>query len=252
MIARYGFWNNQKYSLEKMTLRDLAGAYFRYYAIDAYIAIGVVSGIFAYIHATSFWALVAAIAISLVSYPLIWYVLHRYVLHGQYPYKSKFTAKIWKRIHFDHHQDPHDLGVLFGALYTTLPTVFMVTAPVGWALDGPGGAAGAFSAGLFITCFYEFAHCIQHLSYKPKNKALELMKKRHMEHHFHDENGNYGITNFFWDRLLNTYYIKTDRPRKSPTVHNLGYTSGQAKKYPWVAEMSGEIGAEHPLKRSKA
>jgi hypothetical protein len=43
MIAHHGFWNNQKYNLEKMTLGDLAGAYFRYYAIDAYLLLGAVS-----------------------------------------------------------------------------------------------------------------------------------------------------------------------------------------------------------------
>ena len=251
MIARYGFLNNQKYSLEKMTLRELTSAYFQYYAIVSYIIIGIISGIVGVMYVTRPWALAIAVIISLIVYPLIWYVLHRYMLHGQYPYKLKLTAKIWKRVHFDHHQDPHDLGVLFGALYTTLPMVFMITAPVGWYLDGFGGAAGAFSAGLFITCFYEYAHCIQHLSYIPKSKTISIMKKRHMEHHFHDENGNYGITNFFWDKLFNTYYIRADRPKKSPTVHNLGYTKAQAKKYPWVAELSGEIGADHPLKRRK-
>lgn len=252
MIARYGFWNNRKYNLEKMTLRDLTAAYFQYYAIDAYLLIGLISGILGWIYMTSFAALTASVLIAIFVYPLIWYVLHRYVLHGQYPYKSKYTAKVWKRIHFDHHQDPHDLGVLFGALYTTLPTVFLVTAPVGYLLDGFGGAMASFSAGLFITCMYEYAHCIQHLPYKPKNKYLVEMKQRHMEHHFHDEDGNFGITNFFWDKLFNTYYRRTDRPTKSATVHNLGYTKTQAKIYPWVAELSGDIGEEHPLKRRKA
>src|SRR3546814_3681823 len=71
------------------------------------------------------------------------------------------------------------------------------------------------------TCFYEFCHCIQHLSYKPKSKFLAAMKARHMAHHFHDEKGNYGITNFFWDRLFGTFYERHERKEKSPTVFNL-------------------------------
>ncbi|HXV74153.1 MAG TPA: sterol desaturase family protein [Sphingomonadales bacterium] len=249
MIARYGFWNNRRYSLEKMTLQELIGAYFQYYAINAYLALGVVSAVLAVLYVTN-WALAAiGIVLAALVYPLAWYVLHRNVLHGRFLYRSALTAKLWKRIHYDHHQDPHDLGVLFGALYTTLPTVFLVTAPVGWLLNGLGGAAAAFSAGMFTTCFYEFAHCIQHLSYKPRNKLLLEMKTRHMEHHFHDEKGNYGITNFFWDKVCATYYRKTERPRKSANVHNLGYDAAEAKKYPWVARLSGGIGLDNPRLR---
>src|SRR3546814_2243137 len=56
-----------------------------------------------------------------------------------------------------------------------------------------------------------------HLSYKPKSKFLAAMKARHMAHHFHDEKGNYGITNFFWDRLFGTFYERHERKEKSPT-----------------------------------
>lgn len=252
MIARYGFWNNRRYSLEKMTLKDLAGAYFQYYAINAYIVLGLLSAGAAYVYVTDWVMAGIGIALAVIAYPLAWYVLHRFVLHGKFLYKSRLTAKVWKRIHYDHHQDPHDLGVLFGALYTTLPTVFLVTAPIGWLLNGFGGAAAAFSAGLFTTCVYEFAHCVQHLPYKPKNALLKEMKTRHMEHHFHHERGNYGITNFFWDKAFHTYYRKPERPEKSPTVHNLGYTAAEAKKYPWVAKLSGGLGPDNPRKKRMA
>ncbi len=78
---------------------------------------------------------------------------------------------------------------------------------------------------------------------------LDLMKKRHMEHHFHDESGNFGITNFFWDHVFKTYYVKSERPKKSPTVHNLGYTQKVAETYPWVAELSGGLGPDNPSGR---
>src|SRR3546814_9547852 len=73
----------------------------------------------------------------------------------------------------------------------------------------------ALAAGLLTTCFYEFCHCIQHLSYKPKNRTLAVMKARHMAHHFHDESGNFGITNFTWDKLFGTFYEREQRPHKS-------------------------------------
>jgi sterol desaturase/sphingolipid hydroxylase (fatty acid hydroxylase superfamily) len=64
------------------------------------------------------------------------------------------------------------------------------------------------------------------------------MKKFHMAHHFHNENGNYGITNLWWDRRLGTFYEGAkDKPRSS-TVFNLGYTEDVAKSYPYVARMT--------------
>src|SRR5690606_38467083 len=78
-----------------------------------------------------------AVALGLIIYPLVWYTLHRWVLHGRYLYRDRRTAALWKRIHFDHHQDPYDLRVLFGALHTTLPTIALATAPIGWLEQDP-------------------------------------------------------------------------------------------------------------------
>ena len=119
-------------------------------------------------------------------------------------------------------------------------------------IGGIGGASAAVAAGLVTTCFYEFCHCIQHLAYKPKSRWLADIKRRHMAHHFHDETGNFGITNFTWDKLFGTFYERPDRSRKSPTVFNLGYTSEVAKRWPRVAELSGGIVADtHPRQRQR-
>lgn len=249
MIARLGFWKRQKHYLNKMTLRELIFAFFQYYAIQAYLVVGVVSTYVALTHITAVVPNLFVIALSILAYPLAWYLLHRYVLHGRFLFRSKLTAAVWKRIHYDHHQDPYDLEVLFGALYTTLPTIAAVTIPIGYAFDGLGGAATGLATGVFTTCVYEFCHCIQHLSYKPKSQWLKDIKKLHMSHHFHNENGNYGITNYLWDRLLGTYYEDNATLGKSPTVFNLGYTEEEAALYPWVAQMSGGLGPSTPRER---
>ncbi|HYD46273.1 MAG TPA: sterol desaturase family protein [Phenylobacterium sp.] len=84
----------------------------------------------------------------------------------------------------------------------------------------------------------------------PKRKWLAEMKRRHMAHHFHDETGNFGITSFLWDRAFGTFYDKaSDRPAKSPTVFNLGYTPEVAEVYPHVARLSGGVATDHPRER---
>ena len=251
IFVGYKRWCEQKYLLNRMSHGELVRAYFTYPAIQVYLALGVLFlAALPQVEGVGLSTVIAGVA-SVVIYPLVWYILHRWVLHGSWLYKNKFTAAIWKRIHFDHHQDPNDLAVLFGALYTTLPTIVIVTFPIGFAIGGVAGGLAAVGMGLLMTCFYEYCHCIQHLKYKPKNKWLARLKASHMAHHFHDESGNFGITNFFWDKLFGTYYERPERQEKSETVFNLGYTPEQAKRYPWVAELSGGVATGHPVQRMK-
>ncbi|QLC27017.1 sterol desaturase family protein [Parasphingopyxis algicola] len=234
-----------------MTFKELVVAYFQYPAIIAYLVLSVVSfGVWLWQPATLAQTVVS-LAVAVMAYPLAWYLLHRWVLHSQWMYKVKILSPVWKRIHYDHHQDPNHLEVLFGSLSTTLPTIVVILAPIGWLIGGIGGAAAAVGAGLLTTCFYEFCHCVQHLKYKPRNKWLAQMKARHMAHHFHDESGNFGITNFFWDKVFGTFYERPDRKEKSETVFNLGYTPETAERYPWVAELSGGVATGHPTQRAK-
>lgn len=262
--TRTGFWNREHH-LDKMTFRELVVAYFQYPAIIAYLALSVVA------IAAWFWRpapvipTLVAIGAAAAVYPLFWFLIHRYILHSRWMWRHKWLASTWKRIHYDHHQDPNHLEVLFGALHTTLPTIALGVIPIGWGLgagydaivhnvpgtSGFGAAAAALACGLLTTCFYEFVHCIQHLAYKPKSKRIAEMKKRHMAHHFHDEDGNFGITTFFWDKVFKTYYDRPERPVKSATVFNLGYTEEVAKVYPWVSELSGGVATGHPRQRDK-
>ncbi|WP_213979010.1 sterol desaturase family protein [Sphingomonas sp. dw_22] len=246
--ASQPIWKRSHY-LERMTLRQLTLAFFQHPAVWCYLLLGVLSTIAAARLPASPIGILAAVAAAGLIYPLVWYALHRWVLHSRWMFKSPLTAGVWKRIHYDHHIDPNHLEVLLGALYTTLPTIALATAPMGWIIAGVPGAAAAFAAGLFITCGYEYVHCIEHLPYKPRSRALAYMKARHLEHHFHDESGNYGITNFAWDRLFGTLYVRSERPGKSPTVFNLGYTRDLARDYPWVAQRSGGDAPDRPVRK---
>src|SRR5687768_13338152 len=243
------FWKRSHY-LDRMSLRELVVAYFQHYTILTYLALTALCVVAFAIEPARLWQTAASIAAGVAIYPLVWHLLHQYVLHSKWMWKSRLLSPTWKRIHYDHHQDPNDLSVLFGALYTTVPTIALATLPIGWAIGGLGGAAATFGTGLLTTCYYEFMHCIQHLAFKPKWHWVQHMKQRHMEHHFFDETGNFGITNYFWDRALGTYYEKKDRLRRSPTVFNLGYDEEVAKVYPWVKELSGGIASGHPRRRA--
>ncbi len=239
-------WRGRSYDLGRMTLRELAVAYFTCPAIQLYMGLAVV------MTALSVWFFqgVGGIVLSLLTvfllYPIAWYLIHRFILHGRWLYRMPWTSALWKRIHFDHHQDPHKLEVLFGAPSNTLPTIAGITLPVGYLIGGFGAAFAAFAAGLVITCIYEFSHCIQHLDYQPSNALQRRIKQLHLAHHFHNEGGNYGIMSFLPDRLLGTFYAQVKDVPRSPHVFNLGYDVEEAKRYPWVMQFTGSPPRNRP------
>ena len=255
---RPSFWRREHH-LDRMSFRELVAAYFQYPAIIAYLALALAAAAAFAWRPAPLAPTLAAIAAASFVYPLFWYLIHRFVLHSRWMFKVPLLARTWKRIHYDHHQDPNHLEVLFGALPTTLPTIALGVFPVGYGIGLAWGGDAAFGAGmaalatgLVTTCAYEFVHCVQHLAYKPKSRWLAEMKKRHMAHHFHDESGNFGIMSFVWDRAFGTYYDRAERPAKSPTVFNLGYTPEAARRWPWVARLSGGVATGHPRRREPA
>jgi len=245
-------WAGRRYYLNRMTLRELMVAYFTHHSILTYLAL-IALGVWL----TVVWAesvgppLLAALVIVLV-YPLVEYLMHRHVLHSRALYRHKATAALWKRIHYDHHQNPNDLAVLFGALYTTLPTIFLIAAPIGWLLGGPAGGAAAFAAALTLFSLYEFCHCVQHLPFTPRYEWLRRLKKHHLAHHFHSEQGNFGITSFLWDWAFGTLYRGVQEVPRSGTVHNLGYAGAECEAYPWVAQLSDDDASFAARRRSRS
>ncbi len=240
MFFGSGYWKESEKFLDKLSFREFFKAYISYPSIQLYFLLGSLFAGLSIYWAQNLWSLIVAIFGCCIIYPFSEYFIHQYLLHSRLLYQFQFTSALWKRIHFDHHQNPNDLSVLFAAPYTIIPTVFIIAAPLGWlGLGGASGCAGALAAGLWYTCFYEYCHCVEHLNYTPKSKFFRTLKKLHLSHHFHNEHGNYGITSAFPDRVLGTYLVKSKQVPLSPTVFNLGYTGEEISRFPWVAKLSG-------------
>lgn len=248
----YKAWKAEEYLLNRMTFDDLIRAYVTYPAIQVYAAVILAFLPLSVVLSTSPLRLAGSIGAGMLLFPLAWYLVHRFVLHGSWMYKTPYLASLWKRVHYDHHRFPNDLSVLFGGLHTTLPTILLAAGPIGYFIDGPAGAFGAIAGTVIMTCFTEFMHCGEHLAFEPKSKFWQVMKKRHLAHHFHNENGNYGIAEFFWDRLFGTLYREQTDVARSATARNLGYTSEMAEKYPWVKKLTDDEPETQRAMRSKA
>ena len=236
-------WSEQEYLLDKMTLTDLIRAYLTYPTIQLNAVLAAIAlAVALYLH-DSVVRLIVITAIAVVVYSLVEYLLHRFVLHARVLYRSKATAALWKRVHFDHHQDPSNLAVLFGDMRTTWPPIFVLAAPPGYLIHGVAGAAAAVFCAVVLFSAYEFCHCFQHLAYEPKNRYFRRLKKRHLLHHFHNETGNFGITSHFWDLAFGTNYDEAAERSRSENVRDLGYAGDEVERYPWVKELSNELGS---------
>jgi sterol desaturase/sphingolipid hydroxylase (fatty acid hydroxylase superfamily) len=229
--------------LGRMSLNELVVAYATYPTVIFYavlVVVGAAGAIWLGALRTP-WRTLASIAAIIAIYPFYEYALHRFVLHNRALYKSPLTAAVWKRIHYDHHQDPNRLDVLFGSLSNTLLAIFAPSLPLGYAIGGPSGALACAAVAVAIFAFYEFCHCVQHLNFAPKNSWLRRIKKHHMAHHFHNETGNFGITTTFVDRLVGTLYQDREERPRSPHVYDLGYDESEARRFPWVAARSRPV-----------
>ena len=226
--------------LGRMTLGELVVAYATYPSVLLYavLAIACAAGAVMLGAGQSPWRVLAALVATLVLFPFVEYVVHRFILHNRLLYKSPLTADVWKRIHYDHHQDPNRLNVLFGSPSNTLLAVFAPSLPIGYAIGGWSAALAASSLALVLFAFYEFCHCVQHLNYTPKSAWLRRIKKHHMAHHFHNETGNFGITSNIVDRMVGTLYLDRQTRPRSAHVYDLGYDEAEARRYPWVAARS--------------
>ena len=235
-------WYREKYQLDRMNFRDLMWAYVLYPTIQVYGVLLLSSLIVAVGMFSSFpvspLRIIGSILATLVAYPFVEYGVHRFLLHARFLYRSPRTAALWKRIHFDHHQDPNDLRVLFGAVSNTLPTLVASTFPIGISIAGWVGAPVSFATAMACFMVYELCHCMQHLRVNPKIKFLRRLKRHHLLHHFHNEQGNFGITSLFCDRLFGSLYDSAEEIPVSQTVSNLGYEGEERVRYPWVAQLS--------------
>lgn len=131
--------------------------------------------------------------IGLITWPLIEYGLHRFVLHGLKPFST------W---HAAHHHRPHALICTPTALSAAL-IAFLVFMPV--ALLSDIWLAIALTFGL-LTGYLGYAvthHALHH--WRSDNAWLRQRKRCHALHHDPSRRaGHYGVTSSLWDEVLGT------------------------------------------------
>lgn len=143
--------------------------------------------------------------LGLLSWSVIEYALHRFVLHGLQPFR---------RWHMEHHQRPRALIGTPTILSGTLIALLVFLPALLWA---DLWSTCAFMLGL-LTGYQIYAvthHAIHH--WHADTAWLRQRKRWHALHHHTQRSGCYGVTSPFWD-----YIFGSTRPADAPTTFNKG------------------------------
>ena len=168
-----------------------------------------------------------AYVLGLLSWTLLEYFLHRYVLHGAFPDGPGLKHLLhlaFDHLHIEHHKRPWDGSHING---TVKDSWFIVFPLLLGSLLLPPWSLTPFVAGLMHAgIMEEWVHHSVHY-YDFDNLYFRYIKRHHMYHHSpKGQARGYGLTSGFWDRVFGTsfppevrqrLYASLRRPRRSAT-----------------------------------
>ncbi|TCW40702.1 sterol desaturase family protein [Laceyella sacchari] len=167
------------------------------------------------------------LGIGMLTYAASEYFIHRFLFHLPPP-KHPVLLKWLKRLHYDHHADPHKLDLLFLPAWYSLPliamaagVVYSITSSLSWTVSYVTGVIG-------FLLYYEWCHYVAHRPITPLTPWGRWMKKLHLRHHFKNEHYWYGVTSPAFDLLLGTFKSEKEVGR-SDTVRDLEHHARQRK-----------------------
>ncbi|MFD1738955.1 sterol desaturase family protein [Bacillus salitolerans] len=158
------------------------------------------------------------ILLGILLYIVSEYTTHRFFFHMKAP-KNKLFLKFMKRIHYDHHDDPDDVKLLFLPIWYSLPQLGILVGIVTLLTDHISYGLAVFIGSATTLLYYEWSHFVAHHPIQPKTVFGKWMKKLHLLHHYKNENYWYGVTNPSMDYLFGTMkdgkeVSKSDTARK--------------------------------------
>lgn len=193
--------------------RQAALARFRLYPLTAFYTVFAVLMIIIGSSSGHPWATVLFFSAGCVTWTLIEYLFHRYVLHGCFPPGKgvirRFLHKRLDPLHWDHHIRPFDGNHISGQLKDILP-LFFLAGPI--TSFFPVYTAPVLLAGVVESYVVEeWLHYALHFS-NSKLPLFRRIKKYHLYHH--SPRGiakGYGISTRFWDQVFDTRYPEAVR-----------------------------------------
>jgi 4-hydroxysphinganine ceramide fatty acyl 2-hydroxylase len=163
-----------------------------------FIIYGVI--VFGLIFYSTYYTITLGVCLAGILGVLTWmiaeYLFHRFAFHSSKSYP--FLAYD----HLNHHEHPEDKGDFVLPLRLTLPVSIALFFLAYFVLGFP--AAAFFYTGMFVGYFfYELVHYQAH--YKNWNLwPFNVLTRRHLQHHYENENKMFGVTSSLFDWVMGT------------------------------------------------
>ncbi len=139
------------------------------------------------------WMLLGSAIIGFLTWSLVEYLLHRFVLHGVQPFQH------W---HEEHHRRPFAL-IGSSTLVSMALFVVLVFLPL-LLIARPWIALAATLGTTFGYLLYVFVHHGTHHWKARPGSWMQARKRDHARHHLPGAHGWYGVTTSFWDHVFHT------------------------------------------------
>lgn len=177
---------------------------FAYYA-DFFLSLALVAVLAVRLVMGGTWFNVAQWTLSLAGGIALWtlaeYTIHRWIYH---------RVPVFQKFHDEHHAKPAAMIGAPPAIGIALILV-IVYAP---ALTVSIAVASGLTAGMLLGYMaYQLVHHASHFWRPAPGSYLYRTRLHHSLHHYHSEQGNYGITTAYWDEVFGTAL----KPRRQPS-----------------------------------
>lgn len=193
--------------------REAAIARRRFYPLTA-VYTAYMAAVLANAVRTSPRATAAAVSAAVVSWTLIEYLFHRYILHGIFPdtggaFRRWLHAR-FDAMHADHHRRPWD-GTHINGHFESLSAAIPLVA-VSHLLPHPAGPVYIASI-LQLYVVEEWVHYAVHF-HNFKGRYFVHIRRHHLYHHgARGRDVAFGLTSAIWDAPLGTPIGEPDRAR---------------------------------------
>ena len=153
------------------------------------------------------WHVIVAFVIGLLFWPLVEYLLHRFVFHFSPKNPSERMKRLLFLMHGVHHAQPREKTRLVMPPVVSIPLAALFYGIfyglVGSLLKLPDFVDGIFAGFMLGYVIYDMTHyALHHFSFK--GEYFVKLRRHHMAHHFKTHNQRFGVSTWFWDNVFRT------------------------------------------------
>lgn len=128
-----------------------------------------------------------------ISYVVQEHLVHRFVFHAPAP-KSQFWFNALYRLHYGHHDQIHNVHLLFTPLWFSLALGLANIAVMALILPLPHAIVFVYGGGVASYLVFEWMHLLSHFNAPERGRVALYVTRRHARHHYIDHHNWYTVS----------------------------------------------------------